>query len=392
MDKAIEEFFEDKDTPPKEWIAENAKKAWQINWCSHPAKFSHPSAGKSKNGKTTVVLADSDFAIDGYVRTGNVSVDVDADVNAAAMQVLKFLKLELEDGRSMLEHIERDSTIAKELLGDSADIYDDLKKQLLKCNARADDVSSSSKLKQVYFPVDSNSYHLLSILSPSGTMFELRKKIRSIWDFEKTKVAKENRRNNRLDSDGYDELYNVTMIGFGGTKPQNISVLNNENGGKAYLLDSQPPSLREKNIRLPARNFFDNCLWPRSYETSFHSLHALLKADINNIRIREGRNAIFQYLFDRIIEKVWQIRTEPAGWSDKENFERLPMFQKVVLDSQWDSTRESHEHEIDTFIEHIVRWMLKSYRTVVGNNGFILGDEVMTYLVKHFRKDREVLL
>jgi CRISPR-associated protein Csy1 len=38
-----------------------------------------------------------------------------------------------------------------------------------------------------------------------------------------------------------NSILNLTKIGYGGTKPQNISVLNNQNGGIAYLLSSMPP-------------------------------------------------------------------------------------------------------------------------------------------------------
>lgn len=376
----------------KNWIPDAAGRAGQLSMTSHPSKFSHPNAARNWNGKTTAVLAMAPHSNDGFLRSGNVEVELDALGNAASLDVYKFLTLVLEDGRSLIEHIESDSNEAKDLLGDLDTPYEELKSGFLSMKLQGNNLSSSSRLKQVYFPIGSNQYHLLSILSPSGMLYSLTERIKDFRFSEFSKEQRKNRKDNKYSQTGYDEILNTTVLGYGGTKPQNVSVLNNSYAGKSYLLDSRPPSLRVKNVRLPTRDFFANCLWPKNYETSFHSLHALLTADINNIRIREGRDAIFQYLFDRIIEKVWQIRNEPAGWSEKDNYLRLPSLHKKVLDSKWDGERESLETEVDDFVKQAVRWMIYAYRKVVGNKALILGDDVIVYLVKLLQSHKEILL
>ena len=85
-----------------------------------------------------------------------------------------------------------------------------------------------------------DSYHLLSVLSPSNLMFKLKERINLRFSDE-AKTAREARKNNKYHQDGYSEVFNISVIGFGGTKPQNISVLNNQNGGTSYLLLSVPP-------------------------------------------------------------------------------------------------------------------------------------------------------
>src|SRR5690606_1773959 len=129
--------------------------------------------------------------------------------------------------------IEQDSHLAQQLLNVKAEPYSTLKAGFLAMTNSDTDSVTSSKIKQVYFPVDDN-YHQLSILSASGIMFELRKRIDNIRFSEEAKAARVCEKNNEISKGGYKQLVNITTIGYGGTKPQNISVLNNQNGGKAH--------------------------------------------------------------------------------------------------------------------------------------------------------------
>ncbi|TOM54914.1 type I-F CRISPR-associated protein Csy1, partial [Vibrio parahaemolyticus] len=84
------------------WLPDAAKRAGQISISSHPCTFSHPSARKNKNGYVSSVIAKNRSQADGFLRSGNVSVEVDALGNAAALDVYKFLSLEMADRRSLL--------------------------------------------------------------------------------------------------------------------------------------------------------------------------------------------------------------------------------------------------------------------------------------------------
>ena len=66
--------------------------------------------------KTTSIIADSEGAADGFLRSGNVSVAMDLFGNAAALDVYEFLSLVLSDGKTVLSHLEQDTpTINKQL-------------------------------------------------------------------------------------------------------------------------------------------------------------------------------------------------------------------------------------------------------------------------------------
>ncbi|WP_321406064.1 type I-F CRISPR-associated protein Csy1 [Tolumonas auensis] len=271
------------------WLPDAAKRAGQISVASHPCTFSHPSARKNKNGYVSSIIAKNKPQADGFLRSGNVNVELDALGNAAALDVYKFLSLAMADQRTLLVHIEQESELAKQLLTLPNCDYQTLRDGFLKMIDIDQESISSSKIKQVYFPVADNEYHLLSLLTHSGYLFELRKRLDVLRFGDEVKQARECRKLNQFHANGYREIFGLTTIGFGGTKPQNISVLNNQNAGKAHLLASIPPELKPRNLRLPKTDFFKECFTAWQAKEVLDALHSLLNTDYNNINIREGR-------------------------------------------------------------------------------------------------------
>ena len=96
-------------------------------------------------------------------------------------------------------------------------------------------------VKQVYFPT-SDGYHLLSVLTPSGLVFELKKRIQELRFSDKNKEARVAKRNQEFHAEGFDEILDLTVFGYGGSKPQTVSVLNSKNRGESYLLPCKPPN------------------------------------------------------------------------------------------------------------------------------------------------------
>ena len=290
------------------WLPNAAKRAGQISISTHPCTFSHPSSRKNKNGYTSSVIAASKRGDDGYLRSGNVTVEPDALGNAAALDVYKFLMLKMEDGQTLLSHIEQDSDSAQKLLKIETELYSTLKDGFLTMTNNNADIVTSSKIKQIYFPVD-DGYHQLSILSASGIMFELRKRIDTIRFSEETKAARACKKNNEIFEGRYKQLTNLTTIGYGGTKPQNISAMNNQNGGKVHLLPSEPPKLIKRDIYFPTVDFFSQTLSFYQCGDLFYALHELFLNHKNNWNIRCERDEYYQAIIDRIIEKMWLVRS-----------------------------------------------------------------------------------
>jgi CRISPR-associated protein Csy1 len=372
-----------------EWLPNAARRAGQISMSTHPCTFSHPSARKNKNGYVSSVLVNIDHINDGFLKTGNVTVATDALGNAAALDVYKFLTLMMEDGKSLLTHIQQDSALATSLLSIKSASYQNLKDGFLAMVESSNKNITSSKIKQVYFPVE-NDYHQLSLLTNSGMVYQLRARLDKLRFSDDVKILRDKRRKNEFSEQGYSEIYGLTTIGYGGTKPQNISVLNNQNGGKAHLLSSVPPSIEKRNIHFPKSDFFIESFKKYDYADTFKALHKLFQADYNNVNIRNARDHYLQEIMDLLIEKMWAVRAvSPTQYHQESSF--LVSHQRTWLCSDDTQNREESDQWLDTLVDEISRWISRSYEKVVGKTAVKLGEEERLLFVNIVEQNREFL-
>ncbi len=371
------------------WLPDAAKRAGQISISSHPCTFSHPSARKNKNGYVSSVIAKNRSQADGFLRSGNVSVEVDALGNAAALDVYKFLSLEMADRRSLLTHIEQGSELAQGLLTQPNTDYQTLREGFLKMIDTDQEAISSSKVKQVYFPVAEGEYHLLSLLTHSGHLFELRQRLDALRFGEEVKQARECRKNGQFYPDGYQEIFGLTTIGFGGTKPQNISVLNNKNAGKAHLLASTPPELKPRNLRLPTTDFFKESFTDWQAKETLEALHRLFKTDYNNINIRDGRDYRIQEYVDLVIHKMWQVRLFLADYQGDLSSDLKPE-QKFWLYPEYEQYRLEENEWLEGIIRQISRSLIFNYSKVTNNSTALADDELLA-IERVVRDNKEAL-
>ncbi|GHW98312.1 CRISPR-associated protein Csy1 [Vibrio cholerae] len=373
------------------WLPDAAKRAGQIAVASHPCTFSHPSARKNKNGYVSSIIAKNKPRIDGFLRSGNVSVEPDALGNAAALDVYKFLSLEMSDQRSLLVHIEQESELARQLLDIPSCEYQALRDGFLKMVDSDQASVSSSKIKQVYFPIADGEYHLLSLLTHSGHLFELRKRLDALRFGDAVKEARECKKTNHFHPAGYQEIFGLTTIGFGGTKPQNISVLNNQNAGKAHLLASIPPELTPRDIRLPKTDFFKESFNAWQAKEVLESLHRLFQTDYNNINLRDGRDYRIQQYVDLVIEKMWQVRLFLEAYSG-ELSSALPLEQKIWLYPEFAEQRQQEDEWLDKIIRHIARGLINHYsRSKVITNPVTLADQELLAIEEVVASNKENL-
>ena len=361
----IEETFH-----PENWLPDAAKRAGQLSLVSHPSKFTHPSA------KSSSIIFVGNKSADGFLRTGNIETELDVFGNAAAMDVYKFLSLELADGKTVLTHLEENTDYIQQQFKLTSISYDELRDNFLTIKQdKSSKIRTSGQLKQVYFPVE-NDYHLLSVLTPSGVMFALKEKIQNSRFSEATKSAREAEKNNGFDEHGFDEFYDLTIMGFGGTKPQNISVLNSKNYGETYLLPCIPPQFKVRNIQPPTADFFKNSLYPKRYEESFKAFHRLIIAKPNNIDIRDGRDNVISFVIERVIERGLQLRQLEAGWTEKTT---LPMYQRIWLDDEFLQPRGESDEWINRVIKEVAHWFLDGYKKVI-QDAELFGNEDLLHI------------
>lgn len=367
-----------------EWLPNAAKRAGQISIATHPCTFSHPSARKNKNGTVTSIIASCTYAGDGYLRTGNVLVEPDALGNAAALDVYKFLNIVLQDGETLLWHISSDSELAKKILDIPTATYAELKDGFMAMlQVAGDDFITSSKIKQVYFPVG-DSYHQLSVLTNSGLVFELRKRLDEMRFSEDVKSTRELKKKGEYAETGFSEIYDLTTIGYGGTKPQNISVLNNQNGGKAYLLASVPPALIAREVRFPKDDFFNESLSLRQFKELFEDLHKVMKIELGGNITRQklltARDNRIKALVLKIMDSVYLMR-EVSIVQYKET-SGLPAAQLIWLCAEKSDERDSSDAWLDEIIHDCARWLNYTYAKLLGDKQILLGNEEFNEMKK----------
>lgn len=346
----------------KEWLPDAAKRVTQLSMVSHPSKFSHPSA------KTSSVIAQAKQINDGYLRSGNVSYPLDVFGNAAAMDVFKFLSLPLTEKLTVLDGFERQEESLKTLLVGADLDFETLSTEFLKIKATDTSVKTDHLVKQVYFPIEQAEYHLLSVLTPSGLITRLKQSIDTIRFSEETKQAKELRRKNEHHEIGYADIFDLTITAYGGTQPQNVSVLNSQNAGRAYLLSSCPPMLEKRAIRLPKTDFFAQCLHRKNYQESFIQLHKFMQLDLNNDDIRTAIRNIIQFVIDQILVLASKTREYSVeGWSNQDYYASLPKLQRIWLDKIYQTEREEDHDWRDELSREIARWILRSYEKVISD-------------------------
>lgn len=354
------------------WLADAAKRAGQLSIVSHPSKFVHPFA------KSSPIIAKKSPAKDGYLRSGNMDYRLDVFGNAAAMDTYKFLSILLEDNKTILEHLERNSELIKASFKLKTQDYDTIRSGFLQIKATVGEPTTDERIKQVYFPVDKD-YHLLSIMTPSGVQSLLKQRIDNLRFSQEAKEAREARKKALPTDTGYKDIYGLTVTSYGGTQPQNISVLNSENAGRAYLLNSQPPKMDKRSTRKPKRDFFAECLNPFEFQDLFDQIYHLAKQNYSNIRIQAGIDNRLAFIIDTILARALMIRAQPCGWSTEKAFASLPKTQKIWLDSQYNGQREDIEEWLTEIILAMSRWLKVAYERVVKSNNLILSSEDTRY-------------
>ena len=372
------------------WVANAANRASQLSLVSHPAKFSHPDA------KTTPVLFTGEFKPDGYLRSGNVPIAYEDVVgNAAALDVYAFLALLLADGKSVLAHFEQPTNLLKSLLQTDQDTFQVWRKQFLAIKQSSNQNKTFAQVKQVYFPVG-QGYEVLSILYPSGLMTEHRERLRTLKFSDNTKQAREAKKKNEFYAQGFNEIFGLLTQHFGGTKPQNISKLNSNNGGEAWLLPSMPPSLQAQYIALPKTDFFKAIHWDKRFTDLLQALHYFLITDYTNIDIRNGRKRVTSYLFEYLLERAVRLQNQKIGWSQARDFE-LPQEQQIWLDSLFSDQRESETAWREKIATDIAAWLMTAYersrktKKDAEKLGLTESKAFQAELLEYMREHREFL-
>ncbi|WP_374489249.1 type I-F CRISPR-associated protein Csy1 [Zoogloea sp.] len=303
---------------PATWLPDAAKRAGQIQQVSHAIKFTHPSAGGSSLSSTGNPHAGAD-ALGSHSLPADGAQDVVG--NAAALDVYKFLRLEV-DGKTLLARALAADPALAAALSDTPEEGAAWMAAFAELPQPKGRLASHTLAKQIYWPVGEGAYHLLAPLYSSTLAHAVYGRVRDdLWGAGK--AAHEAKQAQRAWTQGYHSYDRLVIQSFGGSKPQNISQLNSERRGENYLLPSCPPQWVSAGLKPPlgvesvflARRQLGGRREVRRLVQVLKTFLGKLRPEDNNIRIRETRRALVASLVDEVLQMGALYAELPSGWS-----------------------------------------------------------------------------
>ncbi len=308
---------------PQAWLADASRRVNQIQLATHTLKPINPDARG-----TQVFNACDDTSLASMVGTHCIAPDQQAlDVvgNAAALDVFKLLKLKREDdGPALLSRLQEHDPYAIQAL-DPADTKNarSLAAAFGKVTGSESAGLTHTLAKQVYFPLPNGQDHLLAPLYPTVLVHALHRHLRTERFGDAVKVASAARKA-KLDGAPHRDYLGLLTQSFGGTKPQNISQLNSDRGGRAHLLAGLPPSsVRDQWFGPPLRHssvFAAGGAFVRrdAVIDLVRQLREYLSAragETGNLQVREHRAGLVDAVIDELIDFTARCHQLKAGWS-----------------------------------------------------------------------------
>lgn len=190
---------------------------------------------------------------------------------------------------------------------------------------------TDGKNKQLLFYQQDSNYTCLIPLYPTSITHYVYQKISNVKYSEVNLQARKNRRENK-DPAPYCDMPNLAVTILGGTNSNNVSRLNNIQGGRNYLLPSLPPKIsqdREFSLSKFCENFFDSKTLKYHIQDDFNYVVQVVKDTRNTIDVRDKRKDAIDRLLHTIFGIAHVLQNKPAGWSKTY---ALPLAQKIWLD------------------------------------------------------------
>ena len=339
------------------WLADAARRVAQIQAVTHVLKATHPDARGSSLHVTPASLPAHD-----EIGTHVLGDDCEDDIvgNAAALDVYKFLKLEV-DGLRLLDWLLRDDAdLLAALDADEATARNwaaAFKGLLRPAGAPA----SHERAKQLYWcvsgePADDAGFHLLQPLFSSALAHAVHGRINAARFGEVNTALRQARREKKAGEGVYQDYRGLVGRKLGGTKPQNISQLNSERLGVNYLLASLPPSW---DVQTPRR--FLGIESALRHFGRYEGVSALVKSLCRllasnpdpTMETRVERERIEQALGQSLAAFGLTVQQRfAAGWTREADC-ALPLYEKLWLDPERAelAPRPNHQEEDDAFIQ-----------------------------------------
>lgn len=348
------------------WLASAAKRVEQIQAVTHSLKPIHPDARGTNlyvEPRTLPPLAELGSHVLGERFVGDVVG------NAAALDVYKLLKLEV-NGRSLLTALlEQDADALAALHTDPAQAQALRDAFVSLTQPRAEGPSSHTLAKQLYWltgtdACDDAHYTLLAPLYATSLAHAVHAQVQEDRFGEANKAARQARRERKMHDGVFHDYPGLAVQNMGGTKPQNISQLNSERRGMNYLLSSLPPQWKVNEQRFPTHA---DSVFTRYFDTrplvrqTVKALRHYLESNPNPVKdTRDHRKELVDVLVDEMVAMAAELQHAlPPGWTLND-----PRFSKLNDDEQtWlDALRAELPEEAD----FANRWLAMEWPDAIG--------------------------
>lgn len=322
------------------WLEDAARRVKQLKVVTHSLKPIHPDAKGTTLNVNPDDLPSLDEVGSHVLRTG---YELDVVGNAAALDVYKLLELEV-DGKSLLAALEFNEESALYALDDDPVKAKSIQERFLSILS-SDGISyeSHTLAKQVYWlktddPLQDSDYCLIAPLYPAALVHSMCEQIGEDR-FGDVALSAQKARKSKCWHDGEVRVYKgLAKQKMGGTKPQNISLLNSKRIGLSYLLSCAPPEWSSRGMSLPMRQktVFGSYFGRRpGVRLVVRKLREFLKSDPpSNMQTELQRDRYLERLIDEVLVMAAELQQESiAGWSsDDERFGQLAEAEKLWLD------------------------------------------------------------
>ena len=312
---------------PVNWLSDAASRAGQLSFVTHGIKFIHSDA------KGSSLYDDTKEPNLSYLSTRSLSSPtVDVVGNAAALDVGKLLLLESE-GKALYLFIKEGDAAPLEPIADSKEQLGEWMQGFSQVFS-VGEMASHKLAKQLYWPISENQYHLLAPLYATSLAHDIHEYIRLVRYSEESKAVRALRRESKYSDQTVEFFPEIAVQSFGGTKPQNISQLNSQRGGKSHLFSSLPP-----NWTSQAKPPF-NCtsIFSQYFERRVYRLIAPLKKYLEKVQprsttfdIKEARRSGLDEIVSEILNLAAAIQNNSPAWSTKQEC-KLPQAERYWLD------------------------------------------------------------
>lgn len=322
------------------WLNDAARRVGWIQAVTHVLKATHPDARGSSLHLAPHTLPPH-REIGSHLLGEGFAEDVVG--NAAALDVFKFLKLEV-DGKRLIDWMHAGDDDLCAALGDDAQVARAWM-QAFASLVREDPQPATHPLaKQVYWlvgdaPQHDDQYHLLQPMFSSSLAHAVHAEIQEARFGEANKEARQAFRSKAESTLPYRDYRHLVARKLGGTKPQNISQLNSERGGVNYLLASLPPTpwtqrgthLLKRSSALEEFAWFEDV---RARTKAFADFLLAVQDASSTLELRQARDQHVRGLAEQFALFGATIRARHApGWTRDEAC-RLAWCEQLWLDPE----------------------------------------------------------